>query len=279
MMRMISKLVLATLVCIGASSAAQADQIADIKARGKLICGTMGTMEPFSFQDPATRQTVGYEVDLCRAIADKMGVALELKLLAVEARIPELVQNRVDVLSAALGYSDERAKQIDYSLTSFVSRQMLMVKADSGFKTLEQLKEKKISAPKGSSSERYVRALFPEANLLTFQDPPSAFLALQQSKVSAFVLSELGLINFIRQAGGGFELIQQPVAIEFWGLGVRKGEPAFLALVNETLKGLEASGEGEKIFAKWFGKGTVYGLERPFRLDQEAGNPVIAPKP
>jgi polar amino acid transport system substrate-binding protein len=278
-MRTFTRFVLAAVVCLStASTAAQADQLADIKARGKLICGTMGTMEPFSFQDTATRETIGYEVDLCRAVAKSLGVGLEMKLLAVEARIPELVQGRVDILSAALGYSDERAKQIDYSLTSFVSRQMLLVKANSGFTTLDQIKDKKISAPKGSSSERYVRSLFPDANLLTFQDPPSAFLALQQSKVSAFVLSELGLINFIRQAGDGFAFIKQPVAIEFWGLGVRKDEPAFLGAVNDALKSLEASGEGEKIFAKWFGKSTVYGLDRPFRLDQPAGNPVLAPK-
>jgi len=260
-----------------ATTAAHADQLADIKARGKLVCGTMGTMEPFSFQDPKTRKTVGYEVDLCQDLADALGVKLELKLLAVEARIPELVQGRVDILSAALGYSDARAQQIDYSLTSFVSRQMLLVKAKGGVKKLSDIRTKKISAPKGSSSERYVRSLFPDANLLTFQDPPSAFLALQQSKVSAFVLSELGLINFRRQAGSGYDFIKDPVAIEFWGLGVRKGEPAFLAFVNDTLKKMEASGEGAKVFDRWFGKSTVYGLERPFRLDQPVSNPVLNP--
>lgn len=266
----------AAVLSMLAFTAAKADQLADIKAKGTLVCGTLGTFEPFSFQDPKTRETVGYEVDLCQKIADAIGVKLELKLLAVEARIPELTQGRVDLLSAAMGYSDERAKQIDYSLTSFVSRQMFMTKAGSGITKIADLKTDKISAPKGSSSEKYVRALLPQATLLTFQDPPSAFLALQQSKVKALILSELALKKFKMQAGDGLEFIKEPAAIEYWSLPVRKGEPAFLGVVNKTLKDLESSGEAQKIFDKWIGKDSPYKLERTFTLDKPAGNPVLA---
>jgi polar amino acid transport system substrate-binding protein len=277
-MKNLAGLATATVLLLTVTGVAHADQLADIKTHGKLVCGTMGTFEPFSFQDPKTRETVGYEIDLCQALAKALGVELELKLLAVEARIPELTQGRVDILSAAMGYSDERAKQIDYSLTSFVSRQMLLVKTSGNITSLDDLKDKKVSAPKGSSSEKYIRTLLPEANILTFQDPPTAFLALQQSKVSAMVLSELGLIKFKQQAGDGFEFVKQPVAIEFWGLTVRKGEPAFLDFVNDTLKKLEASGEGAAIFDRWLGEQTAYKLKRPFKLDQPVGNPVLSPK-
>jgi polar amino acid transport system substrate-binding protein len=277
-MHALLKLTMAAALCATAVTASRADELADIKARGKLICGTMGTMEPFSFQDAKTRETVGYEIELCQAVAKSLGVGLELKLLAVEARIPELTQGRVDILSAALGYTDERATQIDYSLTSFVSRQMLIVKKGSGLTKIDDLKDKKISAPKGSSSEKYARTLLPDATVLTFQDPPSAFLALQQSKVSAFVLSELGLIKFKQQTGDAVEFIKQPVAIEFWGLGVKKGETAFLEVVNKELKRLETSGEGAAIFAKWFGKGTAFEHARPFTLDKPVSNPILAPK-
>ncbi|MCE6075596.1 transporter substrate-binding domain-containing protein [Agrobacterium vitis] len=266
----------AVALSILALSAAKADQLADIKAKGTLVCGTMGTFEPFSFPDPKTRETVGYEVDLCQKIADALGVKLELKLLAVEARIPELTQGRVDILSAALGYSDDRAKQIDFSTASFVSNQMFLTKSASGISSIADLKKDKISAPKGSSSEKYVRALLPDATLLTFQDPPSAFLALQQSKVKAMILSELALIKFQQQAGDGYSFIKQPAAIEYWGLGVRKDEPAFLSAVNTALKTLETSGDGQKIFDKWLGKDTAYKIERTFTLDKPAGNPVLA---
>ncbi len=275
-MRMIAKVAAAALVLFGGVAAARADQLSDIKARGKLNCGTMGTFEPFSFQDPKTRDVVGYEIDLCRAVAKAIGVDVEFKLMAVEARIPELTQGRVDILSAAMGYSDERAKQIDYSTTSFVSRQMLMVKSAGGFKNIVDVKDKKISAPKGSSSEKYVRTLFPDANVLTFQDPPSAFLALQQSKVSALVLSEIALIKFKQQVGDGLDILRSPVAIEKWGLCIRKDEPTLLAAVNGALKQIEDTGEGARIFDKWIGKDSPYKIERTFKLTDPIGNPEIA---
>ena len=258
------------------TSAAVADQLADIKAAGKLVCGVLGTLEPFSFQDPATRATVGYDVDLCRAVATDLGVTLEVKPIAVEARIPELTQGRVDIVSAALGYTADRAKQIDYSNTSYVSLQKILVKADSGISQLDDLATKKISAPKGSTSEKYLRAVLPKANVLTFQDPPAAFLALQQSKVAGMILSEIALVKFMNQAGG-LTLIAQPVAEEYWGLGLSKDEPAFKAAVNATLTRLETSGEGKAIFDKWLGEATTYKMKRAFTLDVPASEPVLKP--
>lgn len=276
-MKSTKTLILAGLTMLAALGTAKADQLANIKASGKLVCGTMGTFEPFSFPDPKTREIVGYEIDLCQGIADAIGVKLEIKPLAVEARIPELTQGRVDVISGALGYSDDRAKQIDFSTTSFVSRQMLLVKAASGLTKIDDVKDKKISAPKGSTSEKYIRTLYPDANILTFQDPPAAFLALQQSKVSALILSELASIKFMQQAGSGYEFIKQPVAIEFWGIGLRKNEPALLEAVNSALKGLETSGKAKAIFDKWLGSETPYKMERTFTLDKPVSNPVLNP--
>ena len=77
-----------------------ADQVADIKAKGELVCGVLGTDDPFSFVDPKSREIVGYDVDLCNAVAKKLGVKTSLKQLAVAARVPELQQGRVDILAA-----------------------------------------------------------------------------------------------------------------------------------------------------------------------------------
>ncbi|OCW55731.1 ABC transporter substrate-binding protein [Hoeflea olei] len=264
----------ATALTVGTAAA---DQLADIKSNGTLTCGTLGTAEPFSFADPNTREIVGYDVDLCQAIADDMGVKLVMKPMSVEARIPELVQGRVDVLAGNLGYTPERAEQIDYTTAYFVSLQKLLVKASSEFAAIDDLAESRISAPKGSSSERYVRDALPQASLLTFQDPPSAFLALAQSKVDAMILSEINAEKFVAQTGEKFKFVDQAVAKEFWGLGIRKGETALLEQVNATLKRLEESGEGQKIFDKWLGEETTYKLKKPFKFDEPVSDPVLRP--
>lgn len=269
--------IVAIVAVVSSIGAAFADQLDDIKARGTLVCGTLGTAEPFSFADPKTREIVGYDIDLCKAIANDIGVKLQVKPVSVEARIPELVQGRVDIVAGNLGYTTDRAKQIEFTTAYFVSLQKMLIKDSSTFKTLDDLAKSRISAPKGSTSERYIRETLPNASLLTFQDPPSAFLALAQSKVDSMILSEINAQKFISQTGEKFRFIDQPVAKEFWGLGVQKGQPALLKQVNTTLARLEESGEGEKIFDKWLGETTAYKLKKPFKFNEPVSDPVLRP--
>lgn len=271
--RLTSMLALSAALVAGATVAAQADQLADIRARGKLICGTLGTAEPFSFQHPQTRQIVGYDVDICQKVAESLGVALELKPIAVEARIPELIQGRVDILAANLGYTPERAQQIDFSFSYFVSQQKIMVTRDSGLTTLEQLAGKKVTALKGSSSEQGVRRLIPTAETVTFQDTSAAFLALVQDKVDAFCASELILVKLRQQAQATnpMVVIEKSLFVEPWGLGFRRGETAFRNHVNGVLAGLETSGEIDRIFTKWLGEGTVFNIRRDFKVEEIRG--------
>ena len=250
-----------------------ADILKDIKARGAFICGTLGTSEPFSFQDPSTRAIVGYEVDLCQKIADSLGVRLELKLISVEARIPELVANRVDLVAANLGWSPERAQQIDYSNQHFVSMQKVLVRADSGLQSTGQLAGKRVSAVRGSSSERGAREHIKDVTVLTFGDGGSAFLAVQQGKVSGMVSSEMAHIKLVeaakRDGGAEFKILEPALFSEPWGLGIRKGEPEFKAYVNKVLADMEASGKFDQIFDKWFGKGTDFGgMKREFKIEE-----------
>lgn len=270
-MKLLSVLGAVAVLAAGFSSLAQADQLADIKARGKLVCGTLGTAEPFSFQHPQTREIVGYDVDICRKVADAIGVPLELKPIAVEARIPELVQGRVDILAANLGYTPGRAEQIDFSYSYFVSQQKLMTTKESGLTTIASLGGKKVTAIKGSSSEQGVRREIPTAQTVTFQDTSAAFLALTQDKVDAFCASELMLVKLSKQSKVPLTIVEQSLFVEPWGLGLRKGEPAFKAVVNSTLAGLEASGEIDTIFAKWLGTGTAFDIKRDFKIEEIKG--------
>lgn len=272
-MRLLRTILLGGVLALWSGLAAHADQLSDIKARGKLVCGTLGTAEPFSFQDPRTREIVGYDIDMCRKVAESLGVALEVKPMAVEARIPELLQGRVDILAANLGWSKERAQQIDYSYSYFVSLQKVMVAADSGLTTLDQLAGKKVSALKGSSSEQGVRRVIPTAETVTFQDPSSAFLAVSQGKVDGFCASELILVKLRKQAEASspMAIIAKPVFIEPWGLGIRKGETALKDQVNKTLAAMDASGEASRVFVKWFGASTVYDLKQDFKIEEIKG--------
>lgn len=246
----------------------KADQLQDIKQKGELVCGTLGTSQPFSFQDASTRELVGYDVDFCKLVAEKLGVQVKFKLLSVAARVPELNEGRVDILAANLGYSPERAEQIDFSNVYYVSAQKLLVLADSKVTTMAQLSERRISTTKGSSSEREIKKQLPGAKVLGFSDSSSAYLALQQKKVVAQFASELVLVRLMLQSPptSRVTILEKSVFNESWGLGVRKGEVSFLSSVNQILNEAEKSGEAGKIFDKWFGPGTDYKLTRSFTI-------------
>lgn len=247
---------------------ARADQLTDIKSRGKLVCGTLGTSEPFSFQDTSTREIIGYDVDMCKAIAKDLGVKLELVMVSVDARIPSLQQGRVDILAANLGYTKARAEQIGYSYSYFVSQQKLITRADANIKTADQLKGKRISAMKGSSSEQGVRREIPEAETATFSETSAAYMAVAQGKVAAFCASELILVKLREQSASTnpLHIIDKPLFSEAWGLGIRKDEVGFLNQVNKTLTKMEASGEIDATYDKWFGKNTFYKMKRDFKV-------------
>ncbi len=256
------------LACLGLAAApAMADQLADIKAKGTLVCGVLGTSQPFSFPNPQTRQIQGYDVDFCDAIAKSLNVKLEIKPIAVAARIPELQQKRIDVIAANLGWTAERAQQIAYSDSYYAALQKVTARRGAYAKSTD-LAGKRISATKGSTSEAAIKAFLPTATPVTFQDPPSAFLAMQQGKVEGFVVSEMMLVQLKAQseATQPIDILEPQLAEELWGVGMRKEETALIDHVNKTLRQMEASGEAARIFDKWMGAGTDFKMKRGFAI-------------
>ena len=250
-----------------------ADQLADIKHKGELVCGVLATDEPMSFVDPQTRTIIGYEVDLCRAVARKIGVTASIKQVAVAARIPELQQGRVDILSATLTHTREREAVIAFSLTTFVTGQKIMVRRDGGITTLAQLAGKKVVTVKGGTQEPNIRKAVPTVDVVTFETAPQALVALQQHKATAFVNDEVSLYDAYAKLGPAqkdYVILPQSISTEAVAMGLRKDEPAMKAVVDAALRDLEASGEAGKLFFKWFGPGTrLQYPTRTFKIESD----------
>lgn len=246
--------------------AASADRLADAIERGTLICATLTANEPLGFPDPNTRQIVGFDVDMCQALSEQMGLELEHKGISVEARVPELSLGRVDVVSAAFGYTKERAEQVDFTASHYQVPIKLIVSVDSGLDEINDLSDKRISAIKGSTLELFARRVLPDATVVTFQDGPAAFLALSQNKVQAMAQTMTGGIRYVNETDGKFKFAQGELAWEPTALGVKKDEPALLAAVNEALAELESAGTIDAIWEKWYGPETKYGIVREKKL-------------
>jgi polar amino acid transport system substrate-binding protein len=252
------------------SHSARADRLADIKARGTLICGTQSSSVPYAYQDPNTRAFVGYDVDICKALAKGLGVALEHRPLSTEARIPELKLGRVDVVAGSMAYLPERAAQVDFSLQYLQGKIKVLVRESSGINTFADLKDKRVCASKGSSSAAIAERALSGSRVMTFQDVAACNLALQSGRVDAFTAGELVLKRFFidsRKSGDPYRLLEEATAVERIGIVADKGNAGLVAAVNDVLRKIEASGELDAIFDQWIGKDSIYGLTRSFKVE------------
>ncbi len=258
---------------IAFTQVAQADQLAAIKAKGELVCGTLGTDEPNSFIDARSRQLVGYEVDLCRAIAQGLGVKAVVKQLAVAARIPELQQGRIDILTASLTHNKEREALIDFSLSTFYTGQRVLVKKSSNITTLAGLAGKKVLTVKGGTQEPNIRKAVPGVDVVTFETAGQAYLGLQQGKGAGYVDDEVSLLNNYAKLGTAqkdYLVLPQNISQEVFAFGIRKGEKGVKTAVDQVLRGLEKSGEAEKLFFKWYGPTSNVKFEkRTFKIESD----------
>ncbi|MBT9614122.1 MAG: transporter substrate-binding domain-containing protein, partial [Burkholderiales bacterium] len=143
---------------------AQADTLANIKAKGVLVAGVKDSLPPFGYVDAQTRSIVGYDVDFVRAIAAKLGVKLELKPVTSANRIPQLVSGNIDIIAATMTKSPERAQQIDFSHAYFLTGQKFIAPKGT-LRSLKDLEGKRIATAKGSTSEQNVKRAVPSATV------------------------------------------------------------------------------------------------------------------
>ncbi|CAN7686961.1 ABC transporter substrate-binding protein [Rhizobium sp. LjRoot258] len=242
---------------------ANADELADITAAKTLRCGTFADVPPFASPDPKTREMVGFDVDLCRAIARELGVNAEIKPVSVEARVPEVKLGHVDIAVANLAYTLSRAEQIQFSDPYYLAKEMLIVKANDPGQKKADFEGKRLASTKGSTSELAIRKN--KSDALTFQDTGSAYLAVQQGKARGLVANTMTttkIVNESKTKGAEMRMIEEPMLYQPIGVGMKKDEPALTTKINEILVKLDTSGEINQIWDKWLGPNTEYKMTR-----------------
>lgn len=267
-MKRLTAIMIAAAAAALASTAANADVLSDVKSNGKLVCGVLGVNEPFAYQDVQSRELVGYEIDLCRMLAEDLGVTAELKVVTSQSRIPELSQRRVDVLISLLSYTAERAQQVDFSNNYLSSAWKCMVLEDSEFKKLDDLAEARVAILKGSVLEKPFIEKYPKARILSLDDTSTSLLALFQGKVDATCNNQVTvrLVALRTQGAVPTRLLPEPILTATTGMAVKKGEKSFVEYINGFLDKIESNGKGQALFDKWLGSGSKLALQREYKF-------------
>lgn len=257
------------LMALAVSSAllaapAMADTLQKIKDTGTITIGHRESSIPFSYLD-GNQKPVGYSMELCNKIVDAVKKELKMPALVTkltpvtsQTRIPLMTNGTIDLECGSTTNSLERQKQVAFGVTTFVSPVRMVVKADSGIKTLNDLNGKAVATTTGTTSDRYIKQNEKGQSIdvknVYGKDHAESFLMVETGRASAFVMDEVLLAGFVANAKNpkDFVIVGPALSTEPYGIMLRKDDPQFKALVDKTLSGLMKSGEINKIYAKWF---------------------------
>ena len=245
---------------------ASADRLGDIKARGALIVGVSTAIPPFTFQRGS--EIVGYDVDLVRGIAQRIGVKLELLPVGEADRIKAVQAGKIDLIASTFTRTPQRERDVAFSLDIFNSPQVMIVDKASGLTSVKQMNGGTFGVLTGRTSDQNIREVIPDAKFVYLDGYASAFAGLRNKTFIAFVADNLVLrTNLIREQDmDRFHFIADFSKARNAGFGMPKNEPALKAAVDRALLAMETSGEAVEIYNVWFGPKSDVPIERALRI-------------
>lgn len=179
------------------------DYLSEIKDKGVLKVGLSADFSPFEFHAlvDGKDKVVGADVDLVNAIADELGVKVEIMDMDFDAVLTALQQGKVDIAASGISATPERQKSFDFSINYYNPPQVLVINkknADS-FTSTDALSGKKVGAQKGSIQEDVVKDQFPDSNLVSVAKVPNLIVELNQGSIDGLVLEKTIAESYISQ--------------------------------------------------------------------------------
>ena len=257
----------ASILALAAPAAA--DRLDDVKARGKLVVGVSDTTPPFTFKKDGVH--VGYDIDVVRAVARRLGLTVDTVSLSSAERVPMLKEGKLDFVATSMTRTPERLKDVDFSVIYFVTPHAVIVKKSSGIASVHQLAGKKASSASTSTAGGNLKEVVPNIEIVYVRDYAIAFAMLKDGKVDAFPTDESVLRAIVQQDGNPNDYLFLPDFTKSRNVGfaLKKDEPRFKDAINRALLDLETSGEAAKIFDAWFGPGSKEPMARKFKIQAD----------
>lgn len=257
-------LALAIATTLVASAQAQGnDTLSKVKASGSITMGVRDSSGALSYT-LGDGKYAGFHVELCqRIVADvekAVGKKLEVKYQSVTSqnRIPLTQNGTVDIECGSTTNNATRQKDVAFAVTTFVEEVRMAVKANSGLTSIAQLNGRNVATTTGTTSVQTLRknerAQGIDFKEIYGKDHADSFLLLESGRADAFVMDGSILAGNIANAKNpaDFKIVGEVLSVEPIAIMLRKDDPAFKKLADDTLKGMMQSGEMAKIYDKWF---------------------------
>jgi len=235
------------------SIAAEAKTLEEIKRAGKIVIGAKGDYPPWGVIN-AQGKFEGWEIDLCNKLSEYLfGDPARVEYVAVTGgnRIPFLNSGKIDIIWATMGYTEERAKVVDFSIPYFSSGVQLMVKKGSPIRSINDLRGKTVITIKGTTGAQGLERLVPDANQIKFDKTSEALQALRDDRGVAFAQDDILLYELVHDYPD-YTVVGEVFNPTDWGVGFRKGENDIREYVNQSLKRMYREKVPQESLKKWW---------------------------
>lgn len=246
---------------LGLSTCASADDLDEIKAKGKLLVAVKADYKPYGYRN-GSGDIVGLEIDLAKDVANRLGVELELVAAQSSNRMEFLIDGKVDLLIATMSDKPSRREVVYIADQAYYSSgSNIIAKKSSNFTSWGDLNGQKVCGIKGAFYNQATETTF-GATIVPFGNSEQSLEALKQGKCSAFVYDDsfiAGKLNDTEWASD-YEMPLPTINDNPWGLAVRLGEDRFHSMMNETIIDWHKTGFILNLETKYGLKNTPFAL-------------------
>ena len=246
------------------SYAQQAPTLEKVKSSGVITIGYRESSIPFAYLDSESKPT-GFGWEICNRIVENVKKSTGRTDLKVNSqpvtgnnRIPLLLNGTIDLECGSTTNNTTRQSQVAFSINYFYTGTRLLVKTSSQIKTYEDLKGRKVASTAGTTNFQVMRKLYAARGitfeLLAGKDHADSALMLDTGRVDAFAMDDILLFGVRANSANPteYEVVAESLQVEPYAPMLRKDDPTFKKLVDDTLAGLIKSGEFETLYKKWF---------------------------
>ena len=249
-MRFLAKLLSAAIpLSIMISAPVQARDWSVIEKSGTIIAATEGAFAPFNFYE-GTKLT-GYEVDVAEALAKKLGMKLEWHAVPFDSQLAAVRQDRFDFAIASHGYTQERAKAVDFASPHYCTGGTIAAPKD-GPLTVEALKGKTVGVQLATSYFDAAKKIAGVKEVKTYKADPEVFSALKAKKIDAWISDKFTVMETLNKNTDSGIVTGEQVFVEKVSLIMRKNNKEFMDKVNQALADLTTDGTLAGISEKYF---------------------------
>ena len=213
----------------------------------KLTMATNAEFPPFEYIENG--EIVGADVDIAKAIAEKLGKELEITNIDFDAALTGAATGKYDMAVAGITANDERRENMNFSVDYYTASQAIIVKADSTIAVSKDLEGKTISCQEGTTGEQFL--LDNNYAIQSFKTGAEAITALTSGKVDEVVIDDAVARALSKEQNGATKVLDEALTQEAYAIALKKGNDELTKEIDGALEALKAEGKLAEIFEKY----------------------------